>query len=145
MTNFHALLAGSTTFVIFRFFRRMGIFGVLLLSTLDSSFLFLPFGNDLLLISLISSEKTSWGWIAYVLVSTLGSLIGVLIVDVLMRRAGEKGLEKFLNPNRMQQLRRRMEDKGTLTVFLATVSPPPFPFTPIIMTAAALQVPRKKL
>lgn len=123
----------------------MGVFGVLLLSTLDSSFLFLPFGNDLLLLALISAETTRWGWIGYVVISTIGSLIGVLIVDVLMRRAGEKGLERFLSPNRMQQLRMKMEDKGLLTLFLATVLPPPFPFTPIVMTAAALQVPRKKL
>jgi membrane protein DedA with SNARE-associated domain len=32
-----------------------------------------------------------------------------------------------------------------MTVFLATLMPPPVPFTPAVMTASALQSPRKKL
>lgn len=144
MNGFHGLLAVSTTYAIFRFFRKLGALGVLLLSFLDSSFLFLPFGNDLLLIALISADRGSWSWIGYVLVSTAGSLLGVFLVDVLMRRAGEKGLERFVSKKRLKRIKVRMEG-GQLSLFLAAVLPPPFPFTPFIMTAAALQSPRKKL
>ena len=56
-----------------RFFLRLGIFGLFLLSALDSSFLVLPFGNDLLLIALVSRNRDSLVWIAYVLVSAIGS------------------------------------------------------------------------
>jgi len=41
---------------IFQFFRRLGAFGLFFMAALDSSFLFLPFVNDLLLIALVSSE-----------------------------------------------------------------------------------------
>ena len=130
---------------IFRFFRRLGIFGLLLMSALDSSFLVLPFGNDLLLIALVSSNREGPMWIAYVLVSAIGSVIGVFVIDLLMRKTGEKGLERFLSKRRIEQVKSKIENKAFLTVFLATLVPPPFPFTPAVMTASALQLPKAKL
>ena len=115
------------------------------MSTLDSSFLVLPFGNDLLLIALVSANRNSLIWIAYVLVSALGSVVGVLIVDVIMRKAGEKGLERFVSAKRVETLKAKLENKGGITVFIATLIPPPFPFTPVVMTASALQSPRMQL
>jgi membrane protein YqaA with SNARE-associated domain len=112
------------------------------MSTLDSSFLVLPFGNDLLLIALVSSNRNSWVWIGYVIVSAIGSVVGVLIVDVIMRKAGEKGLERFVSAPRVEKLKQKLENKAGITVFIATLIPPPFPFTPVVMTASALQSPR---
>jgi membrane protein YqaA with SNARE-associated domain len=130
---------------IWRTFRRLGIAGLFIMSALDSSFLVLPFGNDLLLIALVSSNRESAIWIAYVLVSAIGSVVGVLVVDVLTRNAGEKGLERFVSQQRIEQLKAKIENKSFITVFLATLLPPPFPFTPAVMTASALQLPRSKL
>lgn len=115
------------------------------MSVLDSSFLILPFGNDLLLIAFISADRSGLTWIAYVLVSAIGSVLGVFIIDLLIRKAGEKGLERFLSRRRIEQVKKKIENKAGITVFLATLIPPPFPFTPAVMTASALQVPRKKL
>ncbi|HZJ44760.1 MAG TPA: VTT domain-containing protein [Pyrinomonadaceae bacterium] len=123
----------------------MGAFGLFLLSALDSSFLFLPFGNDVLLIALVSSERTGPTWILYVLVSAVGSLVGVFLIDLIMRKTGEKGLERFIGPKRLEKLRDKMENKAGITVFVSTLMPPPFPFTPVVMTASALQCPRLKL
>lgn len=128
-----------------RFFLRLGIFGLFVLSALDSSFLVLPFGNDLLLIALISRDRSSLWWIAYVLVSALGSIVGVLLIDLIMRKAGEKGLEHFLNARKIEKFKKKIENKADLSVFVATLLPPPFPFTPVIMTASALQTPRGRL
>jgi membrane protein YqaA with SNARE-associated domain len=139
------IFAGSWAHSVFRFFRRLGIFGLLLVSALDSSFLVLPFGNDLLLIGLVSSDRHGLMWIAYVLISVLGSMLGVLVLDVIMRKSGEKGLERFLKKQKIHQLRDRISNKAGLTVFIATVLPPPFPFTPVVMTASALQVSRRSL
>ena len=119
--------------------------GLFLMSALDSSFLVLPFGNDLLLIALVSSNRNSWIWIAYVLISAIGSVVGVLVVDVIMRKAGEKGLERFVSKKRIEKLKAKLENKGGITVFIATLIPPPFPFTPVVMTASALQSPRGQL
>ena len=124
---------------------RLGLFGLFLMSALDSSFLVLPFGNDLLLIALVSSNREGWGWIAYVLVSAIGSVVGVFVIDLIMRKAGEKGLERFVSEKRIKKLKAKLENKAGITVFIATLIPPPFPFTPVVMTASALQTPRGQL
>jgi len=139
------LLVIATSRAVFSFFRRLGLLGVLLMSILDSSFLFLPFGNDLLLIALISSKSRAWSWFFYVILSAVGSVIGVFLLDLVARKTGEKGLERFVSKTRIDKLRDRMSTKAEITIFLATVLPPPFPFTPVVMTASALQVPRQKL
>ena len=139
------LLLVSTTRWVLRFFLRLGIFGLFLMSALDSSFLVLPFGNDLLLIALVSRSRESLIWIAYVIVSAIGSVVGVFFVDLVMRKAGETGLERFVSRKRIEKLKAKLENKGGITVFVATLIPPPFPFTPVVMTASALQSPRGKL
>jgi membrane protein YqaA with SNARE-associated domain len=139
------LLAGSWAYSIFTFFRKLGGFGLLLMGILDSSFLFLPFGNDLLLIALVSADRDGWSWIFYVLMSAIGSVLGVLLVDLVMRKAGEQGLEKFVKPDKVKRLKRKMEEKAGWVVFFATMIPPPFPFTAVVLTASALQCSRKKI
>ena len=139
------LLIVTTTRWVLRFFLRLGIFGLFLMSALDSSFLVLPFGNDLLLIALVSSNRDSLIWIAYVIVSALGSVVGVFFVDLIMRKAGETGLERFVSRKRIDKLKAKLENKAGVTVFIATLIPPPFPFTPAVMTASALQSPRGEL
>ena len=138
-------LVGSWAYSFFRFFRRLGLAGLFLLSALDSSFLVLPFGNDLMLIALVSSNRSPLMVIAYVLASVAGSLVGVFVIDILMRKTGEKGLERFVSKDKLARLKSKLEVKGWLTVFIATVLPPPFPFTPVVMTASALQTPRRAL
>ena len=139
------LLLVSTTRWVLRFFMRLGVFGLFLMSALDSSFLVLPFGNDLLLIALVSSNRESFIWILYVIVSALGSVVGVFFVDLIMRKAGESGLERFISQKRIEKLKAKLENKAGVTIFVATLIPPPFPFTAAVMTASALQSPRREM
>jgi len=139
------LLIVSTTRWVLRIFMKMGLLGLFLMSALDSSFLVLPFGNDLLLIALVSANRDSLIWIAYVIASALGSIVGVFFIDLIMRKAGETGLERFVSKKRIDKLKAKLENKAGITVFVATLIPPPFPFTPAVMTASALQSPRGQL
>ena len=145
LENLRLLLVVSATTSVFRFFRRMGPLGLFLMSALDSSFLVLPFGNDLLLVALVSSNRESLIWIAYVIVSAAGSLLGVSVIDLIMRKTGEKGLERFVSAKKIEKLKSKMGNKAGISVFVATLLPPPFPFTPAIMTASALQFSKAKL
>ena len=126
-------------------FRSLGGLGLFLMGALDSSFLFLPFGNDLLLIAMVSANRSGLQWIFYVIMSALGSVVGVLLVDFIMRKAGEEGLQKFISPDRIKQLKHKMEKGTGLIVFVATLLPPPFPFTAVVLTASALQCSRKTI
>ena len=145
LETLRALLIVSTTRWVLRLFMRLGLLGLFLMSALDSSFLVLPFGNDLLLIALVSSNRESLWWIVYVIVSAIGSVVGVFFVDLIMRNAGEASLERFVSRKRIDKLKAKLENKAVATVFVATLIPPPFPFTPVVMTASALQTPRGQL
>lgn len=145
MQTFQLFILGSSwAFTIVSFFRRLGAPGLFILGALDSSFLVLPFGNDFLLVALVSTSRGPI-WIVYVLVSALGSLLGVFIVDSIMRKAGEKGLAKFVKPRRVKQLKKKLDKGVGWVIFSSTLVPPPFPFTPVIMSASALQASRTKL
>lgn len=130
---------------LFAFVRKLGGLGLFIMGILDSSFLFLPFGNDVLLIALVSNNRDSSIWILYVIMSAIGSVVGILILDVLMRRMGEGGLERFVKPDKVKRLKAKMESKAGRAIFIATILPPPFPFTAVVMTASALQTPRKNI
>lgn len=143
MTFFSLLLFSSWARAIFHLFRRLGPVGLFLLGIGDSSFLFLPFGNDLLLIVLVSQHRASWQWLFYPPLAALGSLVGVLLVDSLMRKAGEEGLARMVGPAKLAGLKAKMEKRGAWAVFFACLLPPPFPFTAVVAAAAALQTARR--
>lgn len=130
---------------VINFFVRLGAFGPFLLEALDSSFLYLPLANELLLVALIGSDESRWRWAVYAAMAAAGSLAGTLLADSVVRPAGEKGLEKFVKPKRLRRLKRRLEGNAGWAIFLASLCPPPFPFRAVMLTASALQSPRAKM
>ena len=117
--------------------------GPFLLGALDSSFLFLPLGNDLLLVLLISADHQRY--VPYVLIAALGSTVGVVLLDLVCRKGGEEGLKKMLNPKRFSTIRKKMSQRAGYAVALACVAPPPFPFTAVVAAASAFEYPRRRL
>lgn len=142
MKTLALMLAVFKAHALLRFFRSIGALGLLILGVCDSSFLFMPLSNDILLIALVSSEEAAWHWILYTMTAAIGSVIGVALVDLVMRKVGEEGLEKFVSPKQLEKLKGKMKQRGLWAVFLATMMPPPFPFTAVIMVASALQCAR---
>jgi len=137
------LISSTWARAVFAFFRRIGALGLFLLGVFDSSFLFLPFGNDLLLIALVSSGREPWRWVIYALAAALGSVVGVALVDLVMRKAGEEGLEKFVGPKTLDRLKWKIEKRGVWAMFFAALLPPPFPFTAAVAAASVLQLARR--
>lgn len=128
---------------IFRFFYRLGGFGLLGLGILDSSFLFMPLGNDLLVTAFTVRNPHMWPY--YAAMATAGSVLGVFIMDATSRKLGEKGLEKRVSERRLKYIRQKIETQAALTLILASLMPPPFPFTVFVIVPAALQYSRVKL
>lgn len=81
----------------------------------------------------------------YAVMASLGSVAGVFIVDLLSRKGGEKGLNGRVSPQRLAYIKRKMEKRAGWAIAAASLMPPPFPFTPFVIAAAALQYPRKRL
>jgi len=128
---------------LFVFFMHLGGFGQLILGVLDSSFLFMPLGNDLLMIVL--SVRNHGLMVYYAAMTTIGSVVGCLVTDLLVRKHGEEGLEKFMSGRRLGYVKKKVTHSAAWALTLASLMPPPFPFTPFVAAAAALQYPRKKL
>src|SRR5260370_36005387 len=62
-----------------------------------------------------------------------------------MEKTGKKGLKIFLKKKKIKQPKNKKKSKPGTPLFVPTVPPPPFPFTPVVMTASALQCPRRTL
>ena len=140
-----AILANTKNAVVgpLRIFLRHGAAGLLALGIADSSFLILPFGNDTLLLTLVARNH-SRAW-EYVPIATAGSVIGILLLDLLTRKGGEAGLEKMMSRKRFDNWKKKINERAAYTVMLGCLAPPPFPFRAVIVAASAFQYPRHKL
>ena len=126
-----------------KFFAHLGGLGLLLLGILDSSFLFMPLGNDLLVVALTASRHERMPF--YASMATAGSVIGCYFTDLVCRKGGEKGLEENFHGRTVQYVQARIKNNAGPALALACILPPPFPFTPFVIVMAALQYPRWKL
>lgn len=131
--------------VLFAVFWKLGGPGLLVLGILDSSFLFAPLGNDLLVVAMTARHHRVPEMLYYAAMSTIGSVLGCLLVDLVLRRAGEAGLEKHLPRKRLDYVKKKVNKNGGWALAVASLAPPPFPFTPFIMAAAALQYSRQRM
>jgi membrane protein YqaA with SNARE-associated domain len=122
---------------------RLNYFGPFAMGILDSSFLMLPFGNDLVVITMVVRNRDGYPW--YVLAAVCGSVVGTLLLDLLARRIGEAGVRHVAGDRRFEYLKRKIGENGGLAVGVACLSPPPFAFTAVIATVCALGYPRRKL
>jgi membrane protein YqaA with SNARE-associated domain len=122
---------------------RLGAAGLFIVGILDSSFLFLPFGNDLLILSLAARQPAKLAWFA--LCASVGSVTGSMLVDGLARKGGEQGLCRIMPARRIEYVKRKVRTRAGWALALSALLPPPFPFTPFVAAAAALQFPRWKM
>jgi membrane protein YqaA with SNARE-associated domain len=125
------------------FFFSLGGFGLLLFGLLDSSFLFIPLGNDLLVVALTAAHRERM--LYYVLMATAGSVAGVDFTRWVSAKGGRKGIEGDRKSKRIAYIERKVKEHGGIAIATAALMPPPFPFTPFIIVAAALQYPRRKM
>lgn len=125
------------------FFFALGGFGLLLLGVLDSSFLMMPLGNDLLVVALTASHPSHMPY--YVFMAALGSTLGVWITHWVSSKEGKKLVEKDKKSQTISYVEKKVDKYGGWALALAALAPPPFPFTPFIIVSAALQYPRTKM
>ncbi len=125
------------------FFFSLGGVGLLLLGILDSSFLMLPLGNDLLVVALTAAHKEHI--VYYVAMATLGSCVGVWIAHWVSSKTGRKTIEGDRKSRQVAYVEAKVHKYGALAIAVAALAPPGFPFTVFIVVSAALQYPRTKM
>lgn len=122
------------------FFSLLGYFlsplGIVLMGVLDASMVFfLPLGIDFVVI-LMAARKPELFWL-YALLATVGSLVGAAGTFWIGRKAGEKGLTRFVSPRRLKRVEAQV-NRGAFVVAGMALIPPPFPFTPFVLASGAL-------
>ena len=128
---------------LFAIFIRLDGLGLLILGILDSSFLFMPLGNDLLMVALVARNGSFL--LPYAATATAGSVLGCMLIDWISRKGGEEGLTKVIAARQLEYVKRRVRKSAAWAIVLAAIMPPPFPFTPFIAAASAFQYPRRKM
>lgn len=124
-------------FVHFLF--HAGYFGPLIMGAMDSSFLILPFGNDMVVVGLVARHHSGMPW--YVLSAACGSTIGVFLLAFVCRKLGEESIRRVSGEERYEKLKKRIGQRSGVAVALAGLAPPPFPFTAVIGAVSALDYP----
>jgi membrane protein YqaA with SNARE-associated domain len=113
--------------------------GVVVLAALDSTLFFsLPFGIDAAVIILAARMHSLWWLVA--LLATLGSVAGAALTFWMGVKVGETGLDRFVPERRLETIRSRIREKGAVALAILDLIPPPFPFTPFVLAAGALEV-----
>ena len=121
------------------FLFHIGYFGPLVMGILDSSFLILPFGNDLVVVGLVANHHHGVPW--YVLSAACGSTIGAFLLAFVAGKLGEEGIRKVSGDAQYEKLRKRIGKRSGAAIALAGLAPPPFPFTTVIAAVSALDYP----
>src|SRR3989441_11390076 len=113
--------------------------GVVVLAALDSTLFFsLPFGIDAAVI-ILSAQLHRLAWVVPLL-ATAGSIAGAWLTFWMGRVIGEKGLDRYVAPKRLKKVRKKIRDSGAVALAILDLIPPPFPFTPFVLAAGALEV-----
>jgi membrane protein YqaA with SNARE-associated domain len=138
------LFAATWSRALISFLVSLSFGGPFLLEALDSSFFYVPLANELLLFALIhgGGSTSNWMWIVYALSGAAGTVAGVALLDLVMRRVGAGGVERLVGRERFVRLKGKLESHTGWVVFVASALPPPFPFRFTMMTASALQCAR---
>jgi membrane protein DedA with SNARE-associated domain len=124
---------------VYAFLTGIGGIGVLALAIADSSFLSFPEGNDLLIVVL--SIGKSWSNMAYyVAMTTIGSVIGCLLLYFVGRRGGNPLLRRRFSVQSVERAEKLFKRYGILTVLIPSILPPPLPFKIFVLSAGVFRL-----
>lgn len=118
------------------FLVAFGPFGLFVVAVLDSSFVPLPSSADTLML-LLTTAQPRW-MVLYALIATTGSALGCLILYYVSRRAGSRALARF-SESKQKRAKELIDRYDVLSVLVASLLPPPFPFKIFVITAGVLR------
>ncbi len=119
-----------------QFFITLGPFGLFAVTLLDSSFVPMPGSADALMILLTTAHPRFM--VLYALLATVGSATGCVILYYISRRAGSRALRRF-SPAKQKRVKDLIDRYDVLSVLVAALLPPPFPFKLFVITAGVFR------
>jgi membrane protein YqaA with SNARE-associated domain len=136
------LFAAFWAFSLWNLAQKLGGVGLIAVGLVDSSFI-PTFGSlDALAIVLAIGKHELWWY--YALMATVGSVIGGYVTYRIARKGGKEGLERRFGRDKLQRIYDAYGRWGFGAVFVPAVLPPPFPTSPFLVSAGALDFPIRK-
>jgi membrane protein YqaA with SNARE-associated domain len=114
-----------------------GAAGLFAIALLDSALIPLPGGPDAVMLLLSTQAPARMPF--YALGATVGSVVGCLILYYISRRAGRSALGKF-SAEKQARVKEMVDRYDVLSVLVASVLPPPFPFKLFVITAGVFRL-----
>jgi membrane protein YqaA with SNARE-associated domain len=114
-----------------------GPLGLLAISFLDSMMIPMPGGVDAVLL-LLCAARPSWVPI-YAAVATIGSTAGCVVLYYISRRAGHRALARF-SESKQKRVKDLIDRYDVLSVLVASLLPPPFPFKIFVVSAGVFRL-----
>ena len=130
----HPITKGLTRFS--EYLVTFGAFGLFAVALLDSTFVPLPSSADALML-LLSTAHPRW-MLLYAFMATAGSAIGCWILYLISGRAGHRALSRF-SESKQKRVKDLIDRYDMLSVLVATLLPPPFPFKLFVVTAGVFR------
>jgi membrane protein YqaA with SNARE-associated domain len=114
-----------------------GPFGLLAIAFLDSVLVPIPGGVDAMLL-LLAASRPSW-MLIYVAAATIGSTAGCVGLYRISMRAGHRALNRF-SESKQKRVKDLIDRYDVLSVLVASVLPPPFPFKLFVVSAGVFRL-----
>lgn len=112
---------------------RLGGVGMALVAALDTSFVSMPNVNDLLIVWQTIKNPSLWWY--YASMTTLGSLVGSMVIYYFGRKGGEAFLRKRFNPAHVARVGQVFQRYGLRAMLLVAFAPPPAPYKIFVLLA----------
>ncbi|MBI4262781.1 MAG: VTT domain-containing protein [Acidobacteria bacterium] len=123
---------------IYGFALAIGGPGLFAIAFLDSSFLSLPQINDILVVLMVTQNKSAMAY--YAAMATAGSVAGCYVIYVLAERGGEAFRRRHERSARTERVLALYRRHGALALIVPALLPPPMPFKLFVLMAGVAGV-----
>ena len=125
-----------------RWLIHLGGPGLILLGLADNSLIPLPGSTDIVTILLTAHRRDMW--VYYAIMATAGAVLGGYLTYRMARKGGKETLEKRFSKKKTDKVYAIFSRWGFAAVAIPAILPPPFPITPMLLAAGAMQYPTRK-
>jgi len=112
--------------------------GIFLVAFLDSSILSLPEVADLLVIWMVTNNKSRI--VIYVVSATLGSLLGCLLLYGIGKKGGAGFVHRRFGSTNVERALDAFRRHGIMAVLIPSILPPPAPFKIFVLLAGLADI-----
>jgi membrane protein YqaA with SNARE-associated domain len=114
----------------------LGPWGMLAFAAVDGSFLGMPL--DAIFVGYVYNDRSRF--LLYVLLGSVGSALGSIVIYVIGYAGGEVLLRKRLSAARFEKIHESFERHEFWALMFPSMLPPPTPFKAVVLAAAAFEM-----